>query len=196
MRETRLSAAILSDQLVTDIATENELITKLDQAQVEVIAAVRDDRLAAYGRRALAADKPDPSAIHEKLDPKLFLGPRVIDLDGWVRPNTRLPFDAWKGYEGPYFDLVRFKSADLMSLWSPMVPEKPPLTVGAESRMQTWLAQAMRAQPSSPRSKSAMRTEAEGQGLTCGDRGYARAWTAAVNETGATAWSRPGRRKS
>jgi hypothetical protein len=69
-------------------------------------------------------------------------------------------------------------------------------TIAAETRMTRWLANKMRSDPAAPRSKQSVRAEASLSGLPCSGRAYNRAWAAAVRDTGAVEWSKPGRKSS
>ena len=196
MRKFDLSPSVLAEQLARDIATESELLAKIDQAQLQVIALVRNEKLSAFGRRAQSAGQPDPTAVHEKLDPKLFLGPRTIDLCGWVRQDTNLPFQETQGYRGPYFDLVRFRVDEVIAIWPPIEIRCDDVasTIADERRMEAFLRAEMAANPKTARSKAAMRKKAAAAGVKCSDRAFSRAWIAAIKATGAHNWSRPGRR--
>ena len=67
-------------------------------------------------------------------------------------------------------------------------------TIGSETRLQDWLIAKMRASPDKPQVKEETRTESEKMGHEVGVRAFDRAWRRAVEETGAVAWSRPGRK--
>jgi hypothetical protein len=88
-----------------------------------MIGAVRNERLVAIGHRAKKDYGSDTSAIAEPIAGTLFLGPRTIDVDGWLREDTELPVEEWSGYRGPFFDRVHFRAADVVALWpNPTVP--------------------------------------------------------------------------
>jgi hypothetical protein len=54
----------------------------------------------------------------------------------------------------------------------------------------------MQDQPYLPLTKSAARQRAAKDGLHCSGRGFDRAWTAAIKDSGASKWSGPGKRKA
>jgi hypothetical protein len=83
----------------------------LDRACETLTYAVRDERLALYGFRTING-RPDPAAVAEKLDSLLFLGSRMIGLDGCVG-QIASPGAA----SDPEFDRVHFRRAELLSLW-------------------------------------------------------------------------------
>jgi hypothetical protein len=116
MRKTGAPSTLAAD-LERDLRTETDVQAALSHARVEMVDAVRNERLAAIGHRAKSDGVSDPSAIAETIDGTLFLGPRTIDWDGWVREDTELPLDAWSGYRGPFFNRVHFRTADVMALW-------------------------------------------------------------------------------
>jgi hypothetical protein len=137
--------AALAADLDRDLRTETDVQAALSHARAEMVDAVRNERLAAIGHRAKSDGVSDPSAIAETIDGTLFLGPRTIDWDGWVREDTELPLDAWSGYRGPFLDRVHFRTADVMVLW--------PATQSASGGADAEFAAAM--QPGSAKSTAA-----------------------------------------
>lgn len=69
-------------------------------------------------------------------------------------------------------------------------------TIGEETRLQAWLVTEIRASSDCPIPKDEMQVRAKAAGLEFKARAFDRAWSAAINETGARAWSLPGPRKS
>jgi hypothetical protein len=122
MRKHATSAAALAVELEQDIATHTRAYTALAQAQQEMIAAVREERLELLGHEAKGDGQSDPSAVAKRIDGVLFLGPRTIDLDGWVREDSQLSVDEWAGYRGPYFDRLHFRTREVMALWPERLP--------------------------------------------------------------------------
>jgi len=69
-------------------------------------------------------------------------------------------------------------------------------TIASAKRLRGWLADLMRASPDKSQGKAAVIEMAKTAGYVFADRRFARDWAAAVEETGAAAWSRAGRKKS
>lgn len=67
-------------------------------------------------------------------------------------------------------------------------------TRGAETRLEEWLAQKMRASPSQPPGKENIKAEAEKAGHLVSVRAFLRAYANAVKMTGAFEWSASGRK--
>jgi hypothetical protein len=68
-------------------------------------------------------------------------------------------------------------------------------TAAAENRCFRWLIEEMRKSPdSSPKSREDFLVEAKTKFRGLSDRAFERAWKNAINQTGAEAWSKPGRR--
>lgn len=199
MRSTGLSAAVLADQLRRDIDAQQAIDAKLEAARATLMTAVRDERLHAWGRRAHDAGKPNVSAEHEAILATLFLGPRTIHLDGWLRPDVDRPLEEWAGYRGTFFDLVRFRAEEVKQLWAPLKPTTRAVQakINAETQWREWLTEQMRAAPTQPRPKAQMKTQGTAAKLPiCTERAFERAWSAAVEASGALDWANQGRRKS
>jgi hypothetical protein len=201
MREHTASATTLSAELEQDIKTHTTVYTALDRAQREMIAAVREERLELFGHKAKGDRQSDPSAVAEKVEAVLFLGPRTIDLDGWVREDSQLPIEEWAGYRGPYYDRAHFRTREVLALWPEQIPPErvipevqPGGTAAQEAELTKWLASQMAAGPNTPRSKDLMKEAAGAAGMKFSGRAFERAWHAAVQESGASAWSAPGRK--
>jgi hypothetical protein len=86
----------------------------LDRACEAVTRAGRDELLTAFGHRTING-RPDPAAVAAKLESLLFLGGRMIGLDGCVRPSPRATSE-------PEFDRVYFRRAEVVSLWPERLP--------------------------------------------------------------------------
>jgi hypothetical protein len=122
MRRHGALAVTLAAEFDRDIGSHSRVYEALASAQGEMIAAVRDGRLELLGHEAKGDGQSDPSAVAKRIDSVLFLGPRTIDLDGWVREDRRLPVDEWAGYRGPYFDRLHFRTKEVTALWPERVP--------------------------------------------------------------------------
>lgn len=71
------------------------------------------------------------------------------------------------------------------------------MKISKETKWREWLTKQMRAAPTQPRTKVMMKDEGRAACLPdCGDRAFDRAWTAAVEASGASDWAHAGRRKS
>jgi hypothetical protein len=113
---TGTDAATLARELEEDIEAQrgiDEAQTKiLEEARKDLVLAIRDGEVEAVAHKALSATKSDPIAIAERLNSNLFLGaPRTVGFDG------RLRHDRDEVYEGPFFDRVHLKTADIFKRW-------------------------------------------------------------------------------
>jgi hypothetical protein len=201
MRQQAASATTLAADLEQDIRTHTTVYAALDRAQREMITAVREERLELFGHKAKGDGHSDPSAVAERVEAVLFLGPRTIDLDGWVREDRQLPIEEWAGYRGPYYDRLHLRTSKVLALWPERAPREsdvstiPPAgTAAQETSITKWLVSRMTAAPTVPRSKEAMKEAARSAGVNFSGRAFERAWLAAVQESGASAWSKPGRK--
>jgi hypothetical protein len=94
---------------------------------------------------------------------------------------------------------LRLRRNEVLQYWpDPAVLKVPsdtahPTTAGAERRCQRWLVELMK--ENSPQAKSEIFSKALSQFPNISKRGFERAWTAAIEETGAVAWRAPGRRR-
>ncbi|MGK7864677.1 hypothetical protein [Falsiroseomonas sp. E2-1-a4] len=69
--------------------------------------------------------------------------------------------------------------------------------IASERRLERWLVEAMTAEPNNPVPKLEMRSRAtQYPEISVSERGFERAWAAAVKVSKAVAWATPGRRKS
>jgi hypothetical protein len=96
-----MAPAALAADLDRDLRTETAVQEALNHARAGMVDAVRNERLAAIGHRAKRDGVSDPSAVAERIEGALFLGPRTIGLDGWVKEDTDLPVVEWSGYRVP-----------------------------------------------------------------------------------------------
>ena len=199
MRQHAASATTLAADLEQDIKTHTTVYAALDRAQREMIAAVREERLELFGHKAKGDGQSDPSAVAERVEAILFLGPRSIDLDGWIREDRQLPIEEWAGYRGPYYDRLHFRTREVLALWpEPVPPEsdiskvQPAGTAAQEAELTKSLVSQMAAAPNAPRSKDAMKEAARAPAMKFSGRAFERAWHAAVKESGASAWSNTG----
>jgi hypothetical protein len=201
VRQQAASATTLAAELEQDIKTHATVYAALDRAQQEMIAAVREERLELFGHKAKGDGQADPSAIAERVEAVLFLGPRTIDLDGWIREDRQLPIEEWAGYRGPYYDRLHLRTSKVLALWPERAPPEsdvstipPASTAAQETSITKWLVLRMTAAPTVPRSKVTMKEAARSAGVNFSGRAFERAWHAAVQESGASAWSKPGRK--
>jgi hypothetical protein len=116
MRRSGVSAAVLASQLKQDIATQTEIDKRLEEARKKWVGAIRNKVMHVFGHRAHADGKSDPSAIAEKIDFRLLLGPRTISYDGWLRADVNRELKEWVGYTGPFFDRVHVRTSDALTL--------------------------------------------------------------------------------
>ena len=172
MRHHAASATTLAADLEQDIKTHTTVYAALDRAQQEMIAAVREERLELFGHKAKGDGQADPSAIAERVEAVLFLGPRTIDLDGWIREDRQLPIEEWAGYRGPYYDRLHLRTSKVLALWPERAPREsdvstiPPAgTAAQETSITKWLVSRMTAAPTVPRSKVAMKEAARRAGV-------------------------------
>jgi hypothetical protein len=195
MRQHAASATTLAAELEQDIKTHTAVYTALDSAQQEMIAAVREERLELFGHKAKGAGQADPSAVAVRVEAVLFLGPRTIDLDGWIREDRQLPTEEWAGYRGPYYDRVRFKTEEVIALWPvPKLNEAVAHHIASETRLIRWLTELMRTSPNEPMSKADTKLAAIKAGFEFPERAFQRAWAAAVRDSEATRWATAGRK--
>ena len=172
MRHHAASATTLAADLEQDIKTHTTVYAALDRAQQEMIAAVREERLELFGHKAKGDGQADPSAIAERVEAVLFLGPRTIDLDGWIREDRQLPIEEWAGYRGPYYDRLHLRTSKVLALWPERAPREsdvstiPPAgTAAQETSITKWLVSRMTAAPTVPRLKVAMKEAARRAGV-------------------------------
>lgn len=114
------------------------------------------------------------------------------EVGWWLGPH-HLPISMQAFVSGPVLIPESDFTAWLASLGRAATPAG---TIGAEGRLTDHLAQLMQAAPNAPRSKSAIRSELPPDLARVSNRGFERAWTAAVKASGAVLWSASGRRKS
>jgi hypothetical protein len=117
MRKFDVPATELASQLEQDIATQTVIDRRLEEARRQMVVAVRDELLNAFGHRAYDDGKSDPNAVAKKVDSSLFLGPRTINYDGWLRADVDRRLEEWAGCTGPCFDRVHFRTDDILTLW-------------------------------------------------------------------------------
>lgn len=199
IQDTGETARQLNDLLTADIEQSRCNQDKLRQAFRDVMAAVRAGHLTVEARPALRFGKPNISAVHQVLEPRLFIGPRAISLFGvvdYAGPHTNA-FDprpendfAFMDYEGPWFDEVRFDAEQVQALWK--LPSGTARTIAAENNLERWLVARMKASPDHSPGKSLIKIEAEAAGHSLGVRGFDRAWASAVKEANVPKWSAPG----
>lgn len=92
---------------------------------------------------------------------------------------------------------VRLRRRDVLQSWPPFghSPAGPVSTQGRETACKRWLAAMMSADRDKPPAKKAVRDEASTKFPGLAKRAFDRAWTAAIEDTGADAWGAPGRRR-
>ena len=92
---------------------------------------------------------------------------------------------------------IRLSRDDALCRWPDeqgSTPSRPVGTVGAEYRCRSWLTKMMKAKPERPQPKQALREKAKRRFPKLSNRGFERAWSSAVGQSGARKWSAPGRR--
>ena len=119
MRENETTAAALAAQLEQDIHVQTEINRALETADAELVSTIRAERLDAIGHKTINGQRPNPSAVAEKIDGTLLLGPRTISCDGWLQEDTTRDMDEWLGCKGPYFDRIHFRTKNVLALWPP-----------------------------------------------------------------------------
>lgn len=92
---------------------------------------------------------------------------------------------------------VRLRRRDVLERWPPLeLPsDGPPSTKGKETACKGWLSALMRANADQPRAKATVWDEASTKFPGLGKRAFNRAWTYAIEASGAVAWGAPGRRR-
>jgi hypothetical protein len=92
---------------------------------------------------------------------------------------------------------IRLSRDDVLRRWPGGQGSAPPHrggTIGAEHGCRLWLISLMKADPNTPRPKQGLRKEAKARFPGISNRGFDRAWAAAIVQSGAVRWSAPGRR--
>jgi hypothetical protein len=103
-----------------------------------------------------------------------------------------------EGADFPDYSLthLRLDRREVISRWpAPGQAAVIPSSAGAEYECVGWLRELMGSSPHGPRQKSNVKAEALQKFPKLSDRGFDRAWTRAITESGADDWSRPGRRR-
>jgi hypothetical protein len=91
---------------------------------------------------------------------------------------------------------LRFKSVEVRHHWPGAESISPPTTVAAQTECRRWLSREMSASPDRPRAKAQVRAEATKRFPKLSKRGFERAWSQAITETGAEKWSKAGPRSA
>jgi hypothetical protein len=120
------------------------------------------------------------------------LAARVDDLDRIAIYPERNGAE----FEPPRLQNLRVARDDMVRCWS--VPGDPPpiSTIGAQRACTRWLKEEMSKNPSRPTPKAEMFSQALARFPGLSGRGFVAAWAESVRATGATKWSRPGRKKN
>lgn len=94
------------------------------------------------------------------------------------------------GRAAPQWTHLQVRKSDVLSRWP-----KPPTIVKSETQCCQWLAEQMQQSPSTPpKPKMAFRAEASKRFQSLGSRQFDRAWRTAIQQSGAHAWARAGRK--
>ena len=99
-------------------------------------------------------------------------------------------------YDNKSLDKMRLEAESRVPLLSDGEPQFKPSqsgTKGAETKCKRWLIALMSDDGKPEKTKTAYRTEAQGE-FKIGTKAFLRAWANAIEETGNTVWSRPGRK--
>jgi hypothetical protein len=182
-----------SDRLRDELQEHKRLEELIKHARDDLVTALRARKLAAWGKRHNRRSEPSE---YEAIPASVFLD-ELVSITEWgaVGPDPEHPTALFK-YRGPTFREVRFYTADVINVWPRWKGGEAAArrTSARESELERWLAQQMRAAPNAPRSKPTMKEEANLAKLKFSERGFNRAWAKAVQRSGATCWSRPGRK--
>jgi hypothetical protein len=109
-----------------------------------------------------------------------------VDEEHWLRIfNDQLYY---RNQAIPAWTLLQVRKSDVLSYWP-----KPSPKIKSEAAYREWLVEEMtRAPRERPQSKEAFRNEAMKSFPLLGLRQFNRAWTEAINKSGAYNWSRAG----
>jgi hypothetical protein len=98
--------------------------------------------------------------------------------------------------EAPRLQNLRLSRDDTLGCW-PAPGDPPPIsTSGAQGACSRWLKEEMSKNPSRPTPKAEMRDLASAKFPGLSLRGFDDAWAEGIRVSGATKWSRPGRKKA
>jgi hypothetical protein len=92
---------------------------------------------------------------------------------------------------------VRLRRDEVLRRWPPHDSSEagPPNSVSKETACRGWLTKMMRENSDKPRPKTQIRAEASNKFPGLGKNALDRAWATALQDSGATAWGPPGRRR-
>jgi hypothetical protein len=165
------------------------------EIEAALIRAFYDDKIETRGR-CVSWYGHDTSV---SLENHVWDPDRVI-VD-WRRNSFRLFVYTTMGARSHEFKDVRVNRAGFLQWCGPTVAESRPSpsetapSSGDRAKLRKWLVEQMKSAPDKPRPKSSMKREAAGL-FKVSDRSFNAVWTEAVKESGASNWSKPGRRKS
>ncbi len=129
IEETGESARELAVALEGDIQRFKQNQDTFRRAHADIMKAIREGRLHVWARPAFGPGKPDLGAVHQRLDPVLFDGPREVSVFGTVDfVDANDAGFAFLRYSGPWFDDTRFDASRVQALW-PRSKNKLPLSV-------------------------------------------------------------------
>lgn len=115
-----------------------------------------------------------------------------VPAASWRVDGAQNEFRGTRDYRSPFKGMVFLEVASLDRLFA---PEAAAQTVAGERRLAEWLTALMRSLPNQPRAKSVVKVEAKEEArLSFSGKGFDRAWAEAVRASGASAWSRAGRK--
>lgn len=129
IRETDSSPEKLVRELGWDMIRQKRFERAIRVAKQELLAAAREDRVGVFARRSVGERNFDSGALHEVVPSLAFLGPRVIDEDGWIRPAEPSESDddgchrdvradeCTSSDSIQYYDDAHFKTAEVLDIW-------------------------------------------------------------------------------
>ena len=97
------------------------------------------------------------------------------------------------GYHAMVHGWVLIEQSSIDALFDGDSDDPSPSTIRAETKCRKWLTALMTGNSTPEKTKAAYKTEAQNK-FNVGTKAFGRAWTSAIEKTGNTAWSRPGRK--
>lgn len=181
----------------------------LDTLEAEAVA-FRAPRLAAYNRllkaiqrmrRELYGTPPDCKDAIPALRCSPDKPPSLIDCESWFGPDglnrLRHAVQADCGEHGKSRIVVPLERVDAVCPLSEPEEEEQPdehdLSIRAETECRRWLVGLM-GNDSKPEKAKREYAEAAKEKFKIGAKAFIRAWAGAIEKTGNTGWSRPGRK--
>jgi hypothetical protein len=173
-------------QAVNGLSIDEE---KLPEALTEIHDALSKGQIAAWSTTIL---EPVPRELPAATWSIYVLG--FEEKNGLLHPC--IVHSAGSPDARPLKDL-RFKSVEVRRHWPGAEPEPPtPTTAASQLECKRWLLREMGASPDRPRPKKKVWIEARNRFPKLSKRGFERAWSDAINTSGAEKWSKAGPRSS